>query len=189
MVARDLRSRQFTGLANTLRRVSAMIASIMVGRLLGQYRILEKLGSGGMGEVFRGQDTRLRRDVAIKVLPAALADDPERMQRLAREARVLATLNHPNIAAIYELEEADGLRALVLELVPGRPLVDCLARRGLPLEEAVAVCCQIATGLEAAHERGVVHRDIKPANVMITPSGQAKILDFGLAKARSLPRT
>lgn len=186
-MARDLRSRQFTGLRKPLAAFPVMIASIMVGRLLGQYRILEKLGSGGMGEVFRAQDTRLRRDVAIKVLPAALADDPERMQRLAREARVLATLNHPNIAAIYALEETDGLRALVLELVPGRPLVDCLARRGLPLEEAIAVCCQIATGLEAAHERGVVHRDIKPANVMITPSGQAKILDFGLAKATSYP--
>lgn len=157
----------------------------MVGRLLGHYRIVEKLGSGGMGEVYRAEDTRLGRNVAIKVLPAALADDPERMQRLAREARVLATLNHPNIAAIYALEETDGLRALVLELVPGLCLVECLAGGGLPLPEALSICRQVATGLEAAHDRGVVHRDVKPANVMITPAGQAKILDFGLAKSVS----
>ena len=155
------------------------------GRLLGHYRIVGKLGSGGMGEVYRAEDTRLLRDVAVKVLPAAVADDPQQMQRLEREARALAALNHPNVAAIYGLEETDGLRALVLELVPGQNLSERLARRGLPLEEALSICRQIAAGLEAAHERGVIHRDIKPANVMITPDGLAKVLDFGLAKPLS----
>ncbi len=160
----------------------------MDAKQVAHYRIVEKLGVGGMGEVYRAEDTRLGRPVAIKILPAALANDPERMQRLTREAKILATLNHPNVAAIYALEEMDGLRALVLELVPGQNLFECLARRGrMPLEEAVSICRQIAAGLAAAHERGVVHRDVKPANVMITPAGQAKILDFGLAK--SIPQT
>src|SRR5436190_7292471 len=129
----------------------------MVGSVLGHYRIVEKLGSGGMGEVYRAEDTRLLRNVAVKVLPAAVADDPVQMQRLEREARALAALNHPNIAAIYGVEETDGLRALVLELVPGQNLSERVARRGLPLEEAVSICRQIAAGLEAAHERGIIH--------------------------------
>lgn len=158
----------------------------MVGSLLGHYRIGEKLGSGGMGDVYRAEDIRLLRPVAIKVLPVEMAGDPTRMQRLEREARAVAALNHPNIAAIYGLEETGGSRALVLELVPGQTLMQRLARGALPLDDAVSICLQIAAGLEAAHERGLIHRDIKPANVMVTPTGVAKILDFGVAKPAPL---
>jgi Tol biopolymer transport system component len=155
----------------------------MVGRLLGQYRIGEKLGAGAMGDVYRAEDTRLGRDVAIKVLPDALANDPDRLQRLAREARVLAFLNHPNIAAIYALEEIENLHALVLELVPGQNLAEKLTGGALPIEDAIAICRQVAAGLEAAHDRAVIHRDVKPANIVVSSAGQAKILDFGLAKS------
>ncbi|HYI92437.1 MAG TPA: protein kinase, partial [Bryobacteraceae bacterium] len=155
----------------------------MIGRLLGHYRIVGKLGSGGMGDIYRAEDTRLKRDVAVKVLPETVVDDPQQMVRLEREARTLAAMNHPNIATIYGIEDADGVRALVLELVPGQNLSERLRRGPLPLDEALSICRQIAAGLEAAHERGVIHRDIKPANVMITPDGQAKVLDFGLAKS------
>ena len=155
----------------------------MVGTVLGHYRIIEKLGSGGMGEVYLAEDLRLLRHVAIKVLPADVAGDATRMQRLEREARAVAALNHPNIAAIYGLEETDHSRALVLELVPGQTLHQRLARGGLPLDDALSICLQLSAGLEAAHERGVIHRDIKPANIIITPTGVAKILDFGLAKS------
>jgi eukaryotic-like serine/threonine-protein kinase len=154
----------------------------LIGRQLGPYKLHALIGSGGMGEVYRAEDTRLRRNVAVKVLPAAVAGDPQQLQRLEREARALAAINHPNIAAIYGLEESAGIRALVLELVPGRSLAERLSRGPLPLEQALSICRQIAAGLEFAHERGVVHRDIKPANVMITPDGVAKILDFGLAR-------
>ncbi len=155
----------------------------MIGRTLGQYRVVEKVGAGGMGEVYRAADTRLGRDVALKFLPEALARDPDRLARLEREARLLASLNHPNIAAIYGLEEADGVRFLVLELVAGETLAERLASGSLPMEEALAVCRQIAEGLENAHSRGIIHRDLKPANIKITPEGRVKILDFGLAKA------
>jgi len=155
----------------------------MTEQSIAHYRILEKIGQGGMGEVYRASDTKLHRDVAIKVLPEVFASDPERMVRFSREAQVLASLNHPNIAAIHGLEEADGRRALVMELVEGETLAERLARGALPLEEALGIARQIAEALEEAHERGIIHRDLKPANVKVTPAGIVKLLDFGLAKA------
>src|SRR5512143_3738539 len=136
-----------------------------------------------MGEVYRAEDTNLNRQVAIKVLPDIFAGDPERLARFEREAKLLASLNHPNIASIYGLEEADGKRFLVLELVEGQTLAERLPKGPLPVEETLDVCRQIAEGLEAAHEKGVIHRDLKPANVKVTPEGKVKVLDFGLACA------
>jgi serine/threonine-protein kinase len=153
--------------------------SLPTGSRLGHYEISALLGKGGMGEVYRARDSRLNRDVAIKVLPAALANDPGRMARFEREAQVLAALNHPNIAAIYGLESG----ALVMELVPGDTLAARVEHGPIPVEEALAVARQIAEALEAAHEKGIIHRDLKPANVKITPEGKVKVLDFGLAKA------
>ncbi len=155
----------------------------MLAQTIAHYRIQAKIGAGGMGEVYRATDTRLNRDVAIKVLPEALARDPERMARFEREAKVLASLNHPNIASIYGLEESNGSRALVMELVEGPTLAERIKKGRLPLEEALPIAKQIAEGLEYAHERGIIHRDLKPSNVKLTPEGQIKILDFGLAKA------
>ncbi len=155
----------------------------MIGQTLGHYRIVEKLGEGGMGVVYRAQDTTLGRDVAIKVLPQSFAQDAGRLARFEREARLLASLNHTNIAAIHDLEEADGLRYLVLEYVAGETLAERLKRGPLPGEEAVEMAKQIAEALEAAHEKGVIHRDLKPANIELTPEGTVKVLDFGLAKA------
>jgi Tol biopolymer transport system component/tRNA A-37 threonylcarbamoyl transferase component Bud32 len=153
------------------------------GRRLGPYVLGPLIGEGGMGEVYRARDVRLDREVAIKLLPAHLARDPERLARSEREARVLASLNHPNIAALFGLEEGDGLTGLVLELVSGVTLQQHLATRApLPLEEALAIARQIADALEAAHQHGIVHRDLKPANVSITPDGLVKVLDFGLAR-------
>ena len=153
------------------------------GTTLSHYKILEKIGEGGMGEVYRAEDTSLKREVAIKVLPDRFTKDPQRLARFEREAQLLASLNHPNIAAIYELEEADGVRFLSLELVEGETLAEKVAKGPLPIEEALEVCRQIAEGVEAAHEKGVIHRDLKPANVKMTPEGKNKVLDFGLAKA------
>jgi eukaryotic-like serine/threonine-protein kinase len=150
---------------------------------LGAYDVIEKIGAGGMGEVFRARDTRLGRDVALKLLPDAFAHDADRLARFEREARLLAALNHPNIAAIYGLEEADGKRFLVLELVAGEDLSARIARGPIPIEEALPLARDIAEALEYAHEQGIVHRDLKPANVKITPEGRVKVLDFGLAKA------
>ncbi len=133
--------------------------------------------------MYRAEDTSLKREVAIKVLPDRFTKDPQRLARFEREAQLLASLNHPNIAAIYELEEADGVRFLSLELVEGETLAERIADGPLPVEEALEVCRQIAEGVEAAHEKGVIHRDLKPANVKITPEGKVKVLDFGLAKA------
>ena len=147
----------------------------MIGTSLSHYRITEKLGQGGMGEVYRAEDTVLGRQVAIKVLPDVFAVDPERLARFEREAKVLASLNHPNIASIYGLEQADGKRFLVLELVEGQTLAEWLHKGPLPVEEALEVCRQIAEGLEAAHEKGIIHRDLKPANVKVTPEGKVSV--------------
>jgi len=152
------------------------------GQTLSFYEVLGPLGAGGMGEVYRARDTRLEREVAIKVLPEELADDEERLRRFEREAKTLASLNHPNIAGIYGVDEVDDVWFLALELVPGEDLAERLAQGPLPVDEAIEVCKHIAEGLEAAHEAGVVHRDLKPANVRVTPEGVTKLLDFGLAK-------
>jgi serine/threonine-protein kinase len=157
--------------------------SLTQGARLGPYEITGHVGAGGMGEVYRARDTRLGRDVAIKVLPEAFAGDADRMARFAREAQVLASLNYPGIAALYGLEETQGTRALVMELVEGETLAERLSRGVPPLEELLAIAKQIAEALEYAHERGVVHRDLKPANVKVRPDGAVKLLDFGLAKA------
>ncbi len=153
------------------------------GEKLGPYTIVEKLGEGGMGQVFRARDTKLDRDVAIKVLPEAFAHDTERLARFAREAKTLASLNHPHIAAIYGLEEIGGITALVMELVEGDDLSQRIARGAIPLEEALPIARQIAEALEAAHEQGIIHRDLKPANIKVRTDGTVKVLDFGLAKA------
>src|SRR5215208_1987321 len=155
----------------------------MTGHRMGVYQVQARLGAGGMGEVYRARDTKLERDVAIKILPRAFTSDPERLARFEREARMLATLNHPNIGAIYGLEEADGVRALVLELVDGETLADRIARGALSLKDALAIARQIADALDVAHEKGIVHRDLKPSNVALTRDGTVKVLDFGLAKA------
>jgi eukaryotic-like serine/threonine-protein kinase len=155
----------------------------LTGQRLGVYHILDLLGVGGMGEVYRARDTRLGRDVAVKVLPRLFAADPERLARFEREARLLASLNYPHIAAIYGFEETAGIHALVLELVEGPTLAERLQRGPLPIAEAVRIARQIADALEAAHERGVVHRDLKPQNIKVKPDGTVKVLDFGLAKA------
>ena len=151
------------------------------GTKIGPYEIVSSLGAGGMGEVYRARDARLGRDVAIKSLPDAFASDPERLARFEREARLLASLNHSNVASIHGIEEVDGRRYLVLEFVDGETLAARLSRGALPVDESIDVCRDIAAGVEAAHENGVVHRDLKPGNVIITPSGQVKVLDFGLA--------
>jgi TolB-like protein/tRNA A-37 threonylcarbamoyl transferase component Bud32 len=155
----------------------------LVGHTLDRYRIIEKIGEGGMGEVYRAADTRLGRDVAIKILPEDFTRDPERLVRFEREAQVLASLNHPNIATIFSLEEAEGVRFLVLELLEGETLRSKLERGPLPLNAVVDLAAQIAAGLAKAHDVGVVHRDLKPENLMVTKDGFVKILDFGLAKA------
>jgi serine/threonine protein kinase len=157
--------------------------SSLVGREVGHYRILAPLGSGGMGEVYRAHDSKLNRQVALKVLPDLFSRDPDRLARFKREAHVLATLNHPNIAAIHGFEDSGEVRALVLELVEGPTLADRIARGRIPLEEALPIARQTAEALEAAHERGIVHRDLKPANVKVRSDGVVKVLDFGLAKA------
>ena len=156
------------------------------GATLGPYSVTAKIGEGGMGEVYRARDTKLDRDVALKVLPHAFTDDPDRLARFEREAKVLASLNHPNIGHIYGLEEAEGQRALVLELVEGPTLADRIKHGPIPLDEALPIAKQIAEALEAAHEAGVIHRDLKPANIKVKDDGRVKMLDFGLAKTLDL---
>ena len=155
------------------------------GSAIGAYRVIAKIGEGGMGEVYQARDTKLDRDVALKVLPEAFTVDPDRLARFEREAKVLASLNHPNIGSIYGLEEAEGgtFRALVLELVEGPTLADRIAQGPIPVDEALPIATQIAEALEAAHEAGVIHRDLKPANIKVREDGTVKVLDFGLAKA------
>src|SRR5262245_30170444 len=167
------------------RAASATLPSAMPlapGTKLGIYELTAPLGAGGMGEVWRARDTRLQRDVAIKVLPDLVAAEPERLARLTREAQTLAALNHPNIAHIHGLEESGGVRALVMELVEGDDLSALIARGSMPLAEALPIAKQIAEALEAAHELGIIHRDLKPANVKVRRDGTVKVLDFGLAK-------
>jgi Tol biopolymer transport system component len=155
----------------------------MIGKTLGHYQISFQLGKGGMGEVYQAKDLKLGRDVAIKVLPEEFAKDADRVARFQREAKLLASLNHPNIAAIHGLEESGGTNFLVLELVEGETLADRIKTGPVPVEESLKLALQIAEALEAAHERGVIHRDLKPANIKVTPDGKVKVLDFGLAKA------
>jgi serine/threonine-protein kinase len=155
---------------------------VVPGAVLGSYKVVSLLGAGGMGEVYRARDTRLGRDVALKLLPAAVADDTERLARFQREAQVLASLNHPNIGAIYGLEQLTSARFLVLELVEGGTLASRLERGAVPLEEVIEIARQIALALQAAHDKGIVHRDLKPSNVAFTQAGDVKVLDFGLAK-------
>ena len=161
--------------------------SLSVGSRLGAYEVVSSLGVGGMGEVYRARDTQLNRSVAIKVLPDLFAADPDRLARFTREAQVLASLNHPNIAAIYGIEQnpstGSGLSALVMELVEGEDLSTVIARGPMALADARPIARQIADALEAAHEQGVIHRDLKPANIKVRADGTVKVLDFGLAKA------
>src|SRR5580765_4854300 len=152
------------------------------GVRLGPYEIVSAIGAGGMGEVYRATDTNLGRQVAIKVLPEAFAQDAERVARFEREAKTLASLNHPNIAAIYGLEKSQGTYALVMELVEGEDLSQRIARGPIPVDEALPIATQIAEALEAAHEHGIIHRDLKPANIKVRADGTVKVLDFGLAK-------
>ena len=155
----------------------------MIGKTLGTYEILSLLGKGGMGKVWRARDSKLGREVAIKTLPDEFAEDQERVARFEREAKLLASLNHPNIAAIYGLEEDNGTRFLVLELVEGDTLAEFLAAGPVPVESALNIAVQVAEGFDAAHQKGIIHRDLKPANIKVTPDGGVKVLDFGLAKA------
>ncbi len=158
--------------------------SIRSGTKVGSYEVVAKIGAGGMGEVYQAHDTKLGRDVAVKVLPEGVAHDTDRLARFQREAKMLAALNHPNIATIYGLEQSGGTSCLIMELVPGDTLQERIQRDGpVPFEEALAIAKQIADALEAAHDRGIIHRDLKPANVKVTPDGKVKVLDFGLAKA------
>src|ERR1700687_3609516 len=158
--------------------------ALAAGTRLGTYEVLAQIGAGGMGEVYQARDTKLGRDVAIKVLPEVFAYDAERLSRFQREAKMLAALNHPNIATIYGLEQSGGTSYLVMELVSGETLAERVKRDGpVPIHEALEIANQIAEALEAAHEKGIIHRDLKPANVKLTPEGKVKVLDFGLAKA------
>src|SRR4026208_362910 len=157
--------------------------ALSAGTRLGPYEILAPIGARGMGEVYRAKDTKLGRDIALKVLPESFAHDPERMARFEREAQVLAPLNHPHIATIHGLEEG----ALVMELVEGPTLAERIGGQAIPLDEALPIAKQSAEGLEYAHEKGIVHRDLKPANVKLTADGNVRILDFGLAKALESP--
>jgi serine/threonine protein kinase len=157
--------------------------SLAIGTRLGVYEVLAPLGAGGMGEVYRARDGKLGRDVALKILPDAFAADPERLARFEREAKTLASLNHPHIAQIHGFEESAGTRALVMELVEGEDLAARITRGAIPLDEAIPIARQVAEALEAAHEHGIVHRDLKPANIKVRSDGTVKVLDFGLAKA------
>jgi serine/threonine protein kinase len=156
--------------------------SVARGTRIGPYDVISMLGAGGMGEVYRARDSRLDRSVAIKILPESFRKDPERLARFEREARTLASLNHPNIAVIHGFEQARGIQALVMELVEGPTLADRIRQGPIPLDEALPIARQVAEALEAAHERGIVHRDLKPANIKVRNDGTVKVLDFGLAK-------
>jgi eukaryotic-like serine/threonine-protein kinase len=155
---------------------------IAPGTRLGPHEIQQQIGAGGMGEVYRARDTKLRRDVAVKILPELAASDPERFSRFTREARALASLNHPGITTVHDISEQDGVHYIVMELVAGRTLDECIGAGGLSLGQALKYAIQAADALARAHDAGIVHRDVKPANIMITPDALVKVLDFGLAK-------
>ena len=157
--------------------------SLQIGQQIGPYEIVSLIGRGGMGEVYRARDKKLQRDVALKLLPDHFANDPDRLARFQREGQVLASLNHPNIAQIYGLEESGSVRCIVMELVEGETLQERLKRGPIPVEEALEFAKQICEAMEAAHDKGIIHRDLKPANAKIMPGGTVKVLDFGLAKA------
>ena len=161
--------------------------SLAPGTRVGRYEITAQIGVGGMGEVWRARDTKLRRDVAIKILPDSVASDPERLSRFHREAQLLASLNHPNIPQIHGLEESGHFTALVMELVEGEDLGQRIAHGAIPVNDALPIARQIAEALDAAHEHGIIHRDLKPANIKVRPDGIVKVLDFGLAKALERP--
>jgi len=154
----------------------------LIDRTLGHYRITAAIGAGGMGEVYRAADGKLGRDVALKVLPAAMAGDSEYLARFQREARAVAALNHPHIVTIYSVEEVGGVHFLTMELIEGRSLKQLIAAGVIPVEQILEMGAALADALASAHEKGIVHRDLKPANVMVTPQGRVKVLDFGLAK-------
>src|SRR3954469_4513412 len=179
--ARALAENQ-SGDADRIDPLETALMALSPGSRLGPYEISAPIGAGGMGEVYRATDTNLARHVAVKVLPEAVAADADRLARFDREAKTLATLNHPNIAAIYGLERSGGTIALVMELVEGLTLADRIAQGAIPVSEALAIARQIAEALEAAHEQGIIHRDLKPANIKLRPDGTVKVLDFGLAK-------
>jgi serine/threonine protein kinase len=161
---------------------SAMERLVLVGRTLAHYKITAAIGAGGMGEVYRATDTTLGREIALKVLPPGMAQDPERLARFRREARSVAALNHPNIVTLHSVEEADGFLFLTMELVEGRPLNRLIPKSGFSVERIVKIASAIAEAMAAAHAKGIVHRDLKPSNVMVTPEERVKVLDFGLAK-------
>ena len=163
--------------------IIAVQMTISAGSRIGAYEVIGPLGEGGMGVVLRGRDTRLQRDVALKLLPDHLATDPDRLFRFQREAQILASLNHPHIAQVFGLEQADGSTCIVMELVEGDTLADRLKSGPMSFDDARGVAVQLAEALAAAHERGIVHRDLKPANIKLSASGVVKVLDFGLAKA------
>ena len=154
----------------------------LIGQTLAHYRITAAIGAGGMGEVYRATDTKLGRDVALKVLPPEMAASPERLERFQREAKALAALDHPGVVSVYSVEEADGIHFLTMQLVDGQPLDRVVPESGLPVDRILAIATGLADALAAAHEKGIVHRDLKPANVMVTKDGRVKVLDFGLAK-------
>ena len=156
--------------------------ALVPGARLGPYEILSLVGAGGMGEVYRARDTKLNRDIALKVLLEREAVDPQRRARFAREAQSVAALNHPNIVTIYSVEEADGIPFLTMEFVAGRPLREIIPKTGMPLERLLTIAIPLADALTAAHARGITHRDLKPANIMVGADNRVKILDFGLAK-------
>src|SRR5271170_6281791 len=154
----------------------------LVGRTLAHYRINTAIGAGGMGVVYRATDSKLGREVALKILPPDMARDPERLARFEREARTVAALNHPHIVTIYSVEEADGVHFLTMELVEGHALNELIPESGLPVQQIIEIASALADALAAAHEKGIIHRDMKPGNVMVTGEGRVKVLDFGLAK-------
>jgi eukaryotic-like serine/threonine-protein kinase len=154
----------------------------LVGRPLAHYQISSVIGAGGMGEVYRATDTKLARDIALKVLPPEMASDPGRLTRFQREARAVAALNHPNVVTVYSVEESDNVHFITMELIEGQPLDRLISANGLPTDRIIEIASAVAEALAAAHEKGLVHRDLKPANVMVTKEGRVKVLDFGLAK-------